>query len=642
MIIKSIELNNFFIIGNAQVDLHNRGLVRISGENHDDSTSSSNGSGKSALVEGIYWALFGDTLRSLKSVDHVVNNKVKKDCYVKLEFIEGDNTYRVERYRKHSKHKNNLFLFINDVDSRGKDNRETQSFIEDLVGMDAVSFSNSIIFGQGYSKNLRRFSELTDKEQKECLEKILNLEIFSVAHEEVRGKLKEMSSDLGICRREKDSLDIQLSKLKNRLEESQQSHDSFSHEQDQKIAAVLGKRDVEISEIDELQTALDALPVGKSLEEVEQSVNKYKGELETYTSKKERLTSKYNAARSEILVLINGIKKEVATLRVRSEKLSNGEDEGEECFYCGAFIAKGRIHKKKEEIEFEAIDKGRTVQSLSEKLERLEEKYKEKLKGIAEILDMIAEVLTDLDREKNQIFSHQQNREKLKYKIDYQQKLADTYAEEAQRIAAEENPWKSIVDDVKTTIADSEEQSRVLDVSCKEMQDQMVYYEFWKKGFSREGIRSYLLDRIVPFLNERANKYLEILTGAGIQVNFSARKQLGSGEWKESFNVEVLNTNAANSYEGNSGGEKRRIDLAISLAINDFIANRSGKRINLLLLDEVFENIDETGVYFVVKVLEELTKSRSSVFVITHHDSLASYFNETITLSRRDGVAYIN
>ena len=71
MIIKSIELNNFFIIGNAQVDLHNRGLVRISGENHDDSTSSSNGSGKSALVEGIYWALFGDTLRSLKSVDPV-------------------------------------------------------------------------------------------------------------------------------------------------------------------------------------------------------------------------------------------------------------------------------------------------------------------------------------------------------------------------------------------------------------------------------------------------------------------------------------------------------------------------------------------------------------------------------------------
>jgi len=89
------------------------------------------------------------------------------------------------------------------------------------------------------------------------------------------------------------------------------------------------------------------------------------------------------------------------------------------------------------------------------------------------------------------------------------------------------------------------------------------------------------------------------------------------------------------------GGEKRRIDLAISLAINDFIASRSGKRFNILLLDEVFENIDETGVYYVVKVLEELAKNRSSVFVITHHDSLASYFSETIKLSRKDGVSYI-
>ena len=129
MIIKSVDINNFLIIGSASIDLHNQGLVRICGDNNDDTTSSSNGSGKSSIIEAIYWALFGDTLRSLKGADGVVNNTVKKDCSVSLTLEDEGKIYRVERYRKHSKKKNNLYLYINDVDSRGKDNRETQAYI---------------------------------------------------------------------------------------------------------------------------------------------------------------------------------------------------------------------------------------------------------------------------------------------------------------------------------------------------------------------------------------------------------------------------------------------------------------------------------------------------------------------------------
>ena len=88
--------------------------------------------------------MFGDTLRSLKSSDGVVNRAVGKNCSVIVELEEDGKQYRIERYRNHSKKKNNLYLYIDDVDSRGKDNRETQEFIESIIGMDKISFSNSI------------------------------------------------------------------------------------------------------------------------------------------------------------------------------------------------------------------------------------------------------------------------------------------------------------------------------------------------------------------------------------------------------------------------------------------------------------------------------------------------------------------
>ena len=97
MEIQSVGIRNFLIIGEVDAVLSGRGLTRIAGENLDDTTSSSNGSGKSCIIEAVYWCLFGDTLRDIKAADGVVNNTVKKDCSVVVQMLDGDTKYRVER-----------------------------------------------------------------------------------------------------------------------------------------------------------------------------------------------------------------------------------------------------------------------------------------------------------------------------------------------------------------------------------------------------------------------------------------------------------------------------------------------------------------------------------------------------------------
>lgn len=71
-----------------------------------------------------------------------------------------------------------------------------------------------------------------------------------------------------------------------------------------------------------------------------------------------------------------------------------------------------------------------------------------------------------------------------------------------------------------------------------------------------------------------------------------------------------------------SGGEEDIANLCVRLAISQMIAQRSGKTLSLLILDEVFGSLDESRRNKVISVLHELTNSFEQVVIITHIDDL--------------------
>tara|TARA_Y100000034_G_scaffold39084_2_gene48124 strand:+ start:4700 stop:6628 length:1929 start_codon:yes stop_codon:yes gene_type:complete len=638
--ILSVELDNFLIIQKAVVELNNRGLVHIVGINEDDSTSNSNGSGKSAIIEAVYWGLFGDTLRSLKSVDDVVNNNVGANCCVSVNLEDEGKQIKVTRYRKHTKHKNNLYLYIDEVDSRGKDNRETQEFIEALIGVDKTTFASSIVFGQGYSKNLRRFSELTDKEQKECLEKILELEIFQESFILVKKQILEKNTDLQLCQNDIQNLDTQTTKLQEEIEGIEES--CSSHDKDiQTRVEALDESILEIeANIKLVECEIEECVVEGS-EEVQEQLQALSEMLESNSQKLAKLQATYLEKRSKLTVIKNGIIRDVKSLQDRKDKLMDPDSEGEDCWYCGGLVLEKNITEKSDGFDFEIKDQQKTLADLDISFEKLENGYKkrqnkisEERGGIKELVAVAEETMSVCRESQRQIAVL----EERKVSLEEKKKIKRSQIKEYQ---GRENPWGKILETKLKELSDLE--GKV--VEHKEKRDsifeELKYLEFWKKGFSRQGIRSFMLDKVIPFLNKQANKYLGILTDGGIQIEFNAVKRLASGEYRENFHVAVNNVRAAQTYEGNSGGEKRRIDLAVSLAINDLIAGRSGKRFNILLLDEIFENLDEVGVHYAVKTLEEIAKKKSSVFIITHSEILADVFQNEIVVRRKDGLSTI-
>ena len=87
-----------------------------------------------------------------------------------------------------------------------------------------------------------------------------------------------------------------------------------------------------------------------------------------------------------------------------------------------------------------------------------------------------------------------------------------------------------------------------------------------------------------------------------------------------------------------SGGERRRLNLAVSQAFAYVMMLNSGICPSLVFLDEVTTNIDQIGVVGVYNMILELAKDRQ-VLITTHDQNLLEMLDgcELINLEKRKG-----
>lgn len=136
----NVTIKNFLSIGNVTqaISFQDQSLVLVLGDNLDlGGNDNRNGAGKSAIVNAIFYAFFGEALTKIRK-DNLVNKVNSKDMLVTVEFAVRGTTYRIERGRK----PNVCRLFSNGDVMSGEDSndslgesRYTQSKINELIGM---------------------------------------------------------------------------------------------------------------------------------------------------------------------------------------------------------------------------------------------------------------------------------------------------------------------------------------------------------------------------------------------------------------------------------------------------------------------------------------------------------------------------
>lgn len=147
---------------------------------------------------------------------------------------------------------------------------------------------------------------------------------------------------------------------------------------------------------------------------------------------------------------------------------------------------------------------------------------------------------------------------------------------------------------------------------------------------------------MLPYLNERANYYLGYLADGTISVNISSTSTANNGNVSDKMNIEVNNLNGSHLYKHNSKGERKRIDLAISLSLQDYVLSQTGATTNLIAYDEVFDGLDNAGIDCLISLLKQRIKEVPTILVVSHNDELKSMFENIIMVRKQKGISIID
>lgn len=204
-----LTLKNFLSYGEQvpTLDFEPLHVVCLSGDN---------GHGKSALLDAITWAVWGEARKtsSDRKPDDGLLRIGTTEMAVEFEFdLEGDR-YRIRRrYRKTKRGESSLEFQVYDQES-GEFKAITQSSINstqqeiiDTLRMDYTTFINSVFILQGRADE---FTKRSARERKEILAEILGLSRYAELENRARERARQAAQTRDDCEKQRRQIDEML------------------------------------------------------------------------------------------------------------------------------------------------------------------------------------------------------------------------------------------------------------------------------------------------------------------------------------------------------------------------------------------------------------------------------------------------
>ena len=514
MKIKSIKIQNFYSFESTTVNFDKfTNLVLVKGQNKD--AGGSNGAGKSAFVEAIYFGLTGKTIRK-STEDSIVNVKHKKKCSVQLVLDKG---ITILRQKKPSK----LQVFIDGEEKTKESIAKTQEYVDELLKINHKVLLASMFFGQ---ENNTNFLDCNAEDKRSIIKTFLDLDdIFSM-----RDRIKSHKAGFYQTMKEQDSL----------MEE----HNSMIAEFTNKIDK-LKKAKQKFSDYDEsiLHLSLNSILEAEAAE----------------------------TARSWQEIHLS---KDIDKLDYEISRLRKG---------IGAPASLGVCDKCGQSIE-EVVNKAFLQTDLSQA---------EKERLLAQnALEGLAVQKVDIP------ISSKEFSKVLAYK----------------ELCRDETNYADLISSYKDKISIRSEVKAANKLDYEVMR-------FWEKAFSQQGIIKFIIKNILDYLNNRVNYYTSFLTDSKYSLYFD-----------EELNEKIMTEDYSIQYISLSGGEKRKVNLAVMMALKDLLLLTDKDQSNILFLDEIAENLDEEGINGLYSLLQEIKKDKL-IFIITHNKYLKTLLHSAPRLS---------
>lgn len=191
-----LKLRNFLSFGNAEQtikldkDLHTL-VCGLNKDKAEDDSGNQNGVGKSSFMQALHYCIYGKSIGNKITLPTLVNNINKKHMEVSLSFNKDGVNYRIERGRNPQY----LHFYKEDeeiTDEALGDSRDTQSVIEEVIGMSSDLFCQTVLL----SCSVPIFMDETTANQKVIIEKVLGVDIITKKINALKEVIKQTKNDI--------------------------------------------------------------------------------------------------------------------------------------------------------------------------------------------------------------------------------------------------------------------------------------------------------------------------------------------------------------------------------------------------------------------------------------------------------------
>ncbi|WP_227394196.1 AAA family ATPase [Klebsiella pneumoniae] len=633
----TLEVENFMALANAKVELDQRGLVLIQGVNAGDSSAASNGAGKSTLMNSLMWCIYGETSHGVKG-DDVLSTGHEKNCRVKVTIEDEGKRYAIIRHRKHKEFKNRLIVRGEDGDmTKGKDSL-TQEFVERLIGASKEVFMASIYASQEAMPDLPGMS---DKNLKTIVEEAAGVDRLTKAYAIARERANAAAARMETTKTKMDACLSLVESAQNELKSAKTSSEAWERDRSERLD--VARADLVGAEVTLTEVEMELRSLPEQIRDTENAIGKEREKLaskEEHDAKLVRVRGAITDIRASIRITEN-IQKE-AMQRARAFKVKAEEVNtkvGEPCPTCGKAYCVEDLSTVKESFVEQARSEISQAQASATSVAKYQEHLEKALKIESSLVASTPDVSAIISRieQLTKELGTLRHREKEVVAVEA---LVARARSEVDRITKEINPFLAVIKRHEESLAANKSNYGVLKTELKNIQEQALLLDKARQVYSPAGVRSHILTSVTPFLNAQTAEYLNTLSDGNIVAEWSTMESTKKGEWRDKFNISVRKIGASKTFQTLSGGEKRKVRIACSLALQDLVASRASKNIELFIGDEIDDALDTAGLERLMGILEAKARERGTVMIISHKE-MKSWFREIITVEVKEGRSYV-
>lgn len=681
--LKNITLRNFLSIGNVTqaVDFDKKDLTLILGENLDlGGDGARNGTGKTTLIQGLCYALFGVPINNIRK-DNLVNRTNGKGMLVTLEFNVNGNEYKIERGRK----PNILKFYVNNVQQKNQDdaqgeNKETQGLIQRTINMTPDMFRHIVVLNT-YSEP---FLALKSNEQRDIIEQLLGITLLSEKAEVIKEMIRNTKDDIQSEEFKVKAIEEANKRVKEQIDSLKRRQKLWQSKHDSDLLALATQYD-ELIKIDietELQSHRDLLVWNQQKKQQEA----HEALVARHTAWKQKQDKDIKALQDKMDVLshidftselqahkdlalynqqvqlktaydskVESLRKEITKEDKNYKKLEQEVKTLQEhkCYACGQDFHDDQhttvlnnkvelLNTSKSHLDDLRFQLDESVASPIVVGEKPITHYKTEAEAVRQSteVDNIKTQIAEKTNENNpfdaqlletpsvtlgrQPVTHYDTETEA---IEHRTKVSSLLSQIESK-AQETDPYSEQVTDMETQALQEINFDKINELT-RTMEHQKFLLDLLTSKDSF--VRKKIIDQNLSYLNARLTHYLDKI-GLPHQVIF-----------KNDLQVEITELGRELDFDNLSRGERNRLILGLSFAFRDVWENLYSP-INTLFIDELIDSgLDTMGVENSIAILKDMSRRRQkSIWLVSHREELAGRVPNVLKVVKENGFTSYN